>query len=90
LTAITQPDNTAIITWTPPTGGTTVSFYRIYRDGSNYTNRYDTMSASNCSVTCTYHDTNRITAHNYYITAVGGTTPGSNMAESTPTGPVTG
>jgi Tfp pilus assembly protein PilV len=90
LTAVTQPDNTAIITWTPVTGGTPVSFYRIYRDGSNYTNRYDTVAASSCLVTCTYHDTNRITSHSYYITAVGGTTPGSNMAESAPTGPVNG
>jgi Tfp pilus assembly protein PilV len=90
LTAVTQPDNTAIITWTPVTGGTPVSFYRIYRDGINYTNRYDTVAASSCSATCTYHDTNRISSHNYFITSVGGTTPGSNMAESAPTGPVTG
>ena len=90
LTAVTQPDNTAIITWTPVIGGTPVSFYRIYRDGTTYTNRYDTVLASSCLVTCTYHDTNRITAHDYYITAVGGTTAGSNMAESALTGPVIG
>jgi hypothetical protein len=90
LTAVTQPDNTAIITWTPPTGGTTVSFYRIYRDGSDYTSRYDTVPASSCSATCTYHDTNRLSPHDYYISAVGGTTPGSNMAESAQTGPVNG
>lgn len=90
LTVVTQPDNTGIITWNPPVGGTAVSFYRIYRDGSNYGSRYDVLPASSCSVTCTYHDTNRTTTHSYYITAVGGTSPGSNMAESQATGPVSG
>lgn len=85
LQAVTQPDNTAILTWTPPVGGTTVSFYRIYRDGDNYSNRYDTVAASTCSVTCTYHDTNRTTGHDYYITAVS-----SKLAESAATGPVNG
>jgi Tfp pilus assembly protein PilV len=85
LTAVTQPDNTAIITWTPTVGGTGVSFYRIYRDGSSYTNRYDVLQASSCSTTCTYHDTNRSSSHNYWITAVS-----STMAESQPTGPVSG
>jgi Tfp pilus assembly protein PilV len=78
-----QSDGTAIITWTPPSGGTTVSFYRIYRDGSSYSNRYDTVAASTCSSVCTYHDVNRSEPHSYYITAVGGTTAGSDMAEST-------
>jgi Tfp pilus assembly protein PilV len=90
LSVVTQPDNTAIITWTPPSGGTAVSFYRIYRDGDDYTNRYDTLPASSCSSTCTYHDTNRSSGHDYYITAVGGTTPGADMAESQATGPVGG
>lgn len=76
-------DGTATITWTPPSGGTPVSFYRIYRDGTSYTSRYDTVAASACSAVCTYQDVNRGEAHSYYITAVGGTTPGSNMAEST-------
>ena len=90
LGVVTQPDNTGILTWTPPVGGTPVSFYRIYRDGDNYTNRYDTLSASSCTTTCTYHDTNRMSGHTYYITAVGGTTLGADMAESLATGPVTG
>lgn len=90
LSVVTQPDNTAVITWTPATGGTPVSFYRIYRDGDNYTNRYDILLASSCSATCTYHDTSRTSSHSYYITAVGGTTPGSDMAESPATGPVSG
>jgi hypothetical protein len=90
LSVVTQPDNTAVITWTPPVGGTAVSFYRIYRDGDNYVNRYDTLSAASCSATCTYHDTNRTAGHDYYITAVGGTTAGADMAESQATGPVSG
>jgi Tfp pilus assembly protein PilV len=84
-----QPDDSAILTWTPSTS--VVSFYRIYRDGNSYTNRYDTVSASSCSLTaCTYHDTNRTGPHSYYISAVGGTTAGANMAESSLVGPVSG
>jgi Tfp pilus assembly protein PilV len=85
LTAVTEPDDSAIITWIPPTGGTAVSFYRIYRDGANYASRYDTVPASSCSATCTYHDSNRTTSHSYYITAVS-----ASMAESAATGPVSG
>lgn len=82
-TVATQLDNTAIITWSPPVGGAPVSFYRIYRDGTNYANRYDLIQASSCSAVCSYHDVNRAEGHGYYVTAVGATTPGSNMAEST-------
>jgi Tfp pilus assembly protein PilV len=89
LSVQVQPDDTAILTWTPSVS--TVNFYRIYRDGNGYTNRYDTISASSCSATsCTYHDTNRGSPHDYYISAVGGTTAGANMAESALVGPVTG
>ncbi len=90
MSVVTEPDDTAILTWSPPSGGTPVSFYRIYRGGDNYSNRYDTVPASSCSATCTYHDTNRTTPNSYWVTAVGGTTPGSNMAESAATGPVVG
>lgn len=90
VTVSPQSDGTAYITWTPPSGGTAVSFYRIYRDGDNYLDRYDTLSAGSCSSTCSYHDTGRTTAHSYYVTSVGGTTLGSDMAESAATGPATG
>jgi Tfp pilus assembly protein PilV len=90
MAVVTEPDDTAILTWSPPSGGTPVSFYRIYRGGDNYSNRYDTVPASSCSPTCTYHDTNRTSATSYWVTAVGGSTPGSDMAESLATGPVTG
>jgi Tfp pilus assembly protein PilV len=90
MSVVTEPDDTAVLTWSPPSGGTPVSFYRIYRGGDDYSNRYDTLPASSCSTTCTYHDTNRTLATSYWVTAVGGTTPGSDMAESLATGPVTG
>jgi Tfp pilus assembly protein PilV len=82
LTVATQLDATATLTWPVSVGGTPVSFYRVYRDGTNYTTRYDVVAASSCAVTCSYHDTSRAEGHLYYVTAVGGTTPGSNMAES--------
>ena len=76
-----QPDGTAILEWTAPSGGTPVSFYRIYRDGKLYTNRYDTGNAEETQDV----DANRSSAHTYYITAVS-----SSLAESEFTGPVTG
>lgn len=82
LNVVENADASATLTWTPPVGGATVSFYRIYRDGATYTSRYDTLPASSCSITCTYHDTARTTPHTYYVSAVGGTTLGSDMAES--------
>lgn len=87
-----QLDGTATLTWNPPSGGTPVAFYRIYRDGNAYTSRYDTLLASKCNPTCTYHDTSRGDPHAYYVSSVGGTTAGSNMAESTatPTSPASG
>jgi hypothetical protein len=90
-TATTQADGSVVITWAPSSVGAPVSFYRVYRDGANYTNRYDIAPTANCNLgTCTYTDTKRTTSHTYYVTAVGGTTPGSNMAESIEVGPVTG
>jgi hypothetical protein len=91
LTVTPQSDGTAVLTWPPPATGAPVSFYRIYRDGKDYTNRYDYVPTSDCSSgTCTYTDAKRTSSHSYYATAVGGTTPGSNIAESAPVGPVTG
>jgi Tfp pilus assembly protein PilV len=90
--SVTGGSNTATLTWTASSGGSTpVSLYRIYRDGNNYGNRYDIASTSDCSgTTCTYVDPSHTTTHTYYVTAVGGTTAGSNMAESTQLGPATG
>ncbi len=90
ITVTAQPDGTAYVTWTPVSGGTQVSFYRIYRNGDNYGNRYDVLPASSCSATCSYHDTGRSTAQSYYVSSVGGAALGSDMAESAATGPQTG
>jgi Tfp pilus assembly protein PilV len=91
--ATTQTDGSVVITWAESSVGAPVSFYRVYRDGLNYTNRYDVAPTADCdavTLTCTYTDAKRTTTHAYYITAVGGTTPGSNMAESLQVGPATG
>lgn len=84
---------TAVLKWSPSTTGAPVSFYRVYRGGTDYTHRYDdNVPVTDCTNgTCTFTDTKRPSPpYTYYVTAVGGTTPGSNMAESTETGPVTG
>jgi len=81
LTVAPQPDGSAILTWTAPSGGAPVSFYRIYRDGKLYTKRWDTANATELSDT----DVERTGPHTYYITAVS-----SSMDESGFIGPVTG
>ncbi len=53
LTVTPQTDGTAILSWTAPSGGAPVSFYRIYRDGKLYTKRWDTASATETSDTDT-------------------------------------
>lgn len=80
---------TATLTWTAPSSGITVHGYRIYRDGQNYTNRHAYDSATDlCSGTsCTYVDGDRSGTHTYYVTAVGNTTAGADMAESSMLGP---
>jgi Tfp pilus assembly protein PilV len=96
LTVTTQPDGTAILTWPVSTSGPSVNFYRIYRTGASgsgpdYTERYDTVPATDCSSgTCTYDDVKRTTSQEYWVTAVGGTAAGSDMDESPAVGPVTG
>jgi Tfp pilus assembly protein PilV len=86
LTVATQLDETAILTWPVSVGGASVAFYRVYRDGDNYSSRYATVAASSCSLTCTYHDYSRQEGHSYYVTAVT-----SGLQESyPPTGPVGG
>jgi Tfp pilus assembly protein PilV len=89
----TNSDGTtnANLQWSAPTSGISVKAYRIYRDGKNYDNRIGEDTAANlCSAgVCTYTDSNRTGTHTYYVTAVGNTTTGSNMAESAALGPTT-
>jgi hypothetical protein len=77
-----QSNGTAILSWVAPSGGTSVSFYRIYRDGKLYGNRWDT---ANTTAPLEYTDVNRTSAHKYYVTAVS-----EKLAESEFAGPVEG
>ncbi|MDX6659402.1 MAG: hypothetical protein QOJ55_224, partial [Solirubrobacteraceae bacterium] len=80
LSATANADGTTTLHWTASTG-TTPAFYRIYRNGFDYTQRYDSTGAGTDS---SYIDTNTGGATNtYYITAVNG-----NLAESAVVGPV--
>jgi Tfp pilus assembly protein PilV len=91
LTVTPQPDGTAVLTWPQPTTGAAINFFRIYRGGQSYTNRVAEVVPTDClSGMCSYSDTNRASAHTYYVTSVGDTNLGSDMAESLATGPVTG
>jgi hypothetical protein len=78
---LTPESGTVVLSWPAPSGGTAVSFYRIYRDGKLYTKRYDTANATETS----YTDPNHTEKHSYYITAVS-----STLAESEFLGPVSG
>lgn len=94
-TAVTKAasGSNTTVSWTGSSGGN-VAFYRIYRDGQAYANRYDTCdvgdltSAGGCdnnNGTFTYADQNTGgTTHTYWVTAVYGTgTPvAATMAES--------
>jgi len=78
LSAATLPDGMTQLSWSAPPGPP-VSFYRIYRDGINYTDRYDTTGLST-----TYVDDPGGTSHQYRVTAVN-----ASLTESVMEGPVT-
>jgi hypothetical protein len=84
LTVTVNGDGTRTLAWTAPSGTPAVEFYRIYRDGRDYTDRIDTAGATGSSVTWT--DTNTGNAsHTYRVTAASAT-----LIESDFAGPVTG
>ena len=77
-------DGTRTVTWTAPSGTPAPEFYRVYRDGRNYTDRYDTIGASGTSMSWTDTSTGG-SSHTYRVTAVS-----TALAESDFAGPVTG
>jgi prepilin-type N-terminal cleavage/methylation domain-containing protein len=81
LQGTANADGSKTLTWTAPASGNPVAFYRIYRDGVEYTQRYDVTG----DATPTYSDPSGDgIQHSYYITAVS-----TNLAESSYVGPVT-
>jgi prepilin-type N-terminal cleavage/methylation domain-containing protein len=81
LQGTANADGSKTLTWTAPTTGNAVAYYRIYRDGVEYTQRYDATG----DTSPTYTDPNGDgLLHSYYVTAVGTT-----LAESSSAGPVT-
>jgi len=81
LSATTLADGMTQLSWAAPAAGNPVSFYRIYRDGIDYTNRIDTTGSG---TETTYVDDPGGTTHSYRVTSVS-----ENLAESTMAGPVT-
>jgi Tfp pilus assembly protein PilV len=86
LTLVHNADGSNTLSWTAPTGSPPPDFYRIYRDGQNYSNRIDTAGDGGTS-TITWTDTAAGgTSHSYYVTTVAAT-----LAESaTMAGPMSG
>jgi hypothetical protein len=79
LAGTANADGSKTLTWTAPASGNPVGFYRIYRDGVEYTQRYDVTG----DATPTYTDPGDGVTHTYYVTAVS-----TNLAESSYLGPV--
>jgi prepilin-type N-terminal cleavage/methylation domain-containing protein len=69
------------LSWTASAGGT-VAFYRVYRGGTDHTQRLD-RTGLGTNTSYTVRDANG--AQQYWVTAVG-----PNLAESAPVGPVIG
>jgi hypothetical protein len=72
-------DGSVTLKWEAPKSGTAPSFYRIYRGSTDYTSRYGETTLNE------YQDTDAVTTHEYWVTAVG-----SHLTESTFLGPVSG
>jgi prepilin-type N-terminal cleavage/methylation domain-containing protein len=89
ISSILSSGGVTTITWSKPSpadpdSGDGVAFYRIYRDGTSISDRYERWYDSSANVT--YQDT--VTdgkPHTYYVTAVD-----THYAESPLVGPVTG
>jgi hypothetical protein len=86
LTLVHNADGSNTLSFTAPTGSPGPDFYRIYRDGQNYTDRIDT-AGDDGTPTIAWTDTaTGGTTHSYYVT-----TAAATLAESaTMAGPVSG
>jgi type II secretory pathway pseudopilin PulG len=82
LTLTKNADGSVTLKWAVPVGGPAVIFYRVYRESTNKTGRYD-VTPSGASTS--YTDTDAVVSHSYWITAVD-----ANLTESSFLGPVTG
>jgi prepilin-type N-terminal cleavage/methylation domain-containing protein len=90
---ITISNGLPVITWnssSDPDTGDSVAFYRVYRDGKAYSNRYDRVDlgvVGGCAVgaaTCSYTDEDPGSGgHSYWITAVDTHYDESNPAQAT-------
>ncbi|MEA2388652.1 MAG: hypothetical protein QOG41_1425 [Thermoleophilaceae bacterium] len=86
LSLVHNGDGTNTLTWNAASGTPAPDFYRIYRDGQNYTNRVDTVGDGG-TATLTWTDTNTGGAtHTYYVTTAAATLAESNSMA----GPVSG
>jgi hypothetical protein len=90
ITSYSRTNNVTTIRWSRPSpadldepSGDGIAFYRIYRDGTAITDRYERWYDSASSIT--WQDTQTGgTTHTYYVTAVD-----KHYAESLMVGPVT-
>jgi prepilin-type N-terminal cleavage/methylation domain-containing protein len=80
LTATKNADGSVTLKWSPPSGGAAVAFYRLYRGGQEYKERFVVVPAG----TTEFTDTDAVSAHSYWVTAAN-----ANLTESPFLGPVT-
>jgi Tfp pilus assembly protein PilV len=86
LTATPNGDGTTTLSWNASNGTTGADFYRVYRDGKDYDDRFDTVGDDGTSTTYSWTDSSTGgTSHTYHVTAASDFLVESNMA-----GPVTG
>lgn len=90
LTITDNGDGTRTLRWTAPSSGSpAVDFYRVYRDGQNYTNRIDTVgdtqTCPSSTQICWTDTATGGTSHTYRVTSAS-----VNLIESNVLGPVSG
>ena len=84
LTGAANGDGTTTLSWAAPAGSPAAEFYRVYRDGQDYTHRVDTVGDNGTgSLSWTDTDTGG-TTHVYRVTAASNV-----LAESDFAGPIT-